>query len=265
MFFGATESALSFKAFGRCSVAITIFMACIVRVNAEFANNKLSEQIITRAPDSLEFPRHYWDPEIRANLLVLEFLRSDWEQLLKVDHHPRDDKKINEEIQYLFSLIRLRDERRDEIKAQHEYSFLPYFFSIVMMNQWSHPRTYELMNFANGVGLIVFAYKQRFNRARPAQLAPGLYPTIVTPGHPSYPSGHAFQSRLVALILAELRPDARSQLIGQADRISINREIAGVHYPSDSTAGKALADQVFILVKRGAHFQALMEQARAEW
>ena len=33
-----------------------------------------------------------------------------------------------------------------------------------------------------------------------------------------------------------------------ADRIARNREVLGLHYPSDSVAGKTLADQTFALM-----------------
>ena len=86
-----------------------------------------------------------------------------------------------------------------------------------------------------------------------------------TPPFPAYPSGHGFQSRLAALVLSELRPDARGPLLAMAQRIGFNREVAGVHYPSDTRAGQSLAEQVFEIARQGKHFQELVAEAKAEW
>lgn len=232
------------------------------RVQAPAADS--GRPLITRDPATLSFPRNYWDPVLRANLLLLEFIKTDWEKRIVLPPPP-NGKKVYEEISYLHSLVTLRTERQEEIKAQADYSFLPFFFPLLMMHQYSHPATYEMANFAYGLGPLVFYYKARFNRARPSQLAPDLAPMIVVPGHPAYPSGHAFQSWLVALVLAEIRPDAREPLMEMATRIGMNREIAGVHYPSDSNAGRDLARQVFDLAKGGKLFQEHLAEAKVEW
>ena len=132
-----------------------------------------------------------------------------------------------------------------------------------MKHQSSHPRTYELMSFGYSFGFITMPFKHRFNRARPSQLSPSLQPMFTVPGHPAYPSGHGFQSWFVALTLSELRPDAREALLAMAQRIGVNREIAGVHYPSDTKAGQSLAEQAFAIAKTGKLFQEHLAEAKA--
>ena len=220
--------------------------------------------LVTRDPSTLSFPRHYWAPEPRSTLLAIEFLKSDWEKVIKLDPPPTG-KAVLDEIRHLHSLIALRAERAEEIKIQNEQNFLPYFFSLVMMHQSSHPRTYELMSFGYSFGFITMPFKHRFNRARPSQLSPSLQPMFTVPGHPAYPSGHGFQSWFVALTLSELRPDAREALLAMAQRIGVNREIAGVHYPSDTKAGQSLAEQAFAIAKTGKLFQEHLAEAKAEW
>jgi hypothetical protein len=221
--------------------------------------------LVTRDPTTLTFQRDYWDPEHRAHLPVIELLQGDWDKRIKLDPPPSGKAQILEEIRYLHSLIGQRDERREEIAAQHASPILPYFFPILMMGQNTHKRTFELLSFTNWMGMIVTVFKNRFNRARPAQLSPSLMPMIVTPGHPAYPSGHGFQSWLGAIALAEVRPDARPALLALAQRIGHNREIAGVHYPSDTKAGQNLADQVLAIAKEGKYFRELLAEAKAEW
>jgi hypothetical protein len=67
-------------------------------------------------------------------------------------------------------------------------------------------------------------------------------PLVATPGHDSWPSGHSTESFAVARVLATLCPDAGPQLRAHAARIAQNREVAGVHFPTDSAAGAVLGD-----------------------
>ena len=115
------------------------------------------------------------------------------------------------------------------------------------------------MHAASLIGLFCVQYwKNRYKRVRPAQLFPGLLPPVATPGHASFPSGHATQAQLVFRCLLQLMS---KKLIGSstqspytiadpaagrlARRIARNREIAGLHYPSDSAGGRYLADKIF--------------------
>src|SRR5260221_3832364 len=105
-----------------------------------------------------------------------------------------------------------------------------------------------------------------FNRPRQSQLSPALLPPIAPPGHASFPSGHATEAYLMALCLEEIMPAAAdtgplppnplpqnpppppvlaSPLERMAQRIARNREVLGLHYPSDSKAGKLLAKRSF--------------------
>ncbi len=47
-------------------------------------------------------------------------------------------------------------------------------------------------------------------------------PLINAPPHPSYPSGHALESHLIALALAEVAPEAAPSLTALARRIGEN-------------------------------------------
>ena len=54
-----------------------------------------------------------------------------------------------------------------------------------------------------------------------------------------------------------------------ARRIARNREVLGLHYPSDSTAGRELGDALFECLTnakgQGASFEKLLDTAREEW
>ena len=51
---------------------------------------------------------------------------------------------------------------------------------------------------------IIMCLKQKYARARPYQIDPGLLVAVDPPGHPAYPSGHSTQLHLIALVIAEL-------------------------------------------------------------
>ena len=104
------------------------------------------------------------------------------------------------------------------------------------------------------VGQMVGMYwKHHFQRARPVQLFPAVMPLILTPPHPSFPNNHSFQSHLIAYTVqaAFEEPVAgamHAQLMALADRIGNNRVVAGVHFPTDTDAGKFLARAMFPLL-----------------
>src|SRR5262249_7015662 len=139
----------------------------------------------------------------------------------------------------------LREERADEILDQ-DASPIPYFAQLLMLSQLAHPNTIKVLEIADAVALVVaMHFKRKFMRGRPQQVCPALVPLIPSPWHPSYPSGHSLESQLIARALASVVPSATDALEALAKRIATNREIAGVHFRSDSDAGKHIALLVF--------------------
>lgn len=93
-------------------------------------------------------------------------------------------------------------------------------------------------------GWFVLREKRRYARARPTQVRPRLGTVLPVPGHPSYPSGHAAQIYAIAEVLGRLVPVCAPAYRRVAAGVAIRREIAGVHFPSDTRAGVLLADRV---------------------
>ena len=91
----------------------------------------------------------------------------------------------------------------------------------------------------------VMHFKHKFDRVRPRALEPQeVKPCIEPPGHPAYPSGHATQAYTFAFLLARKHPERAEHFMKIAHDIATNREWAGVHYASDTVAGKKLAKQL---------------------
>ena len=147
-------------------------------------------------------------------------------------------------------LNRQRPDRAAEILTQMAYS--PSFWAgILPLSPRRTPRTLELM--AASVMFAAFVVQQakvRFNLPRPVALSPRIQPIIETPGFSTYPSGHATQAALVSGLLWQLagpslasdwRASVKGMLDDLAARIGQNREVAGVHFPADTEAGRKLA------------------------
>ena len=83
--------------------------------------------------------------------------------------------------------------------------------------------------------------KRRFARPRPSTVRPDLGTTISNPPHPAYPSGHSTQIHTLAGVLSSIRPACEETYRIFAAGVAFRREIAGVHYPSDTRAGELIA------------------------
>jgi membrane-associated phospholipid phosphatase len=157
-----------------------------------------------------------------------------------------------------------------------------YWYAILGFNRGSHPCTYYVTQGMLKIAQFVAMYhKNHYQRPRPSQLDASLLPEIAVPGHASYPSAHAtesyFLSRcLLAVIDGEFAgappqavipnlADAHSALARLAQRISRNREVLGLHYPSDSEAGRILANHTFGILDNCPNIKRLFQAATQEW
>lgn len=128
------------------------------------------------------------------------------------------------------------------------------------------PKTKALLRHVQiDASVAIFNAKKRFNRARPHQLEPRLRPAIPVPAHPAYPSSHALQGYLVARTLSLLFPRNSEDLMTAGVQIGREREIAGLHYPSDSKASRALGEALFARLQQNERFLAEVEAAKEEW
>ena len=96
---------------------------------------------------------------------------------------------------------------------------------------------------------IVLDLKAKYARTRANDVDPSLKTAIPVPWHKAYPSGHATQSFITALAFANVFPEKSDAFMRLAAKVAINREIAGLHYTSDSDVGAILAEQIWKAVK----------------
>jgi hypothetical protein len=240
------------------------------------------------------FPDRRWSAEWRAWYALSEYVKTGYSAIPPIPWPDPTEKhskgrKLTSEIDDL--VVAARDERADalgEIVAQHD-GFASYFFALLTSEPALYPATNLLVNIASIVATFtVLFYKNgvagRYKpRPRPSHVCPALLPPIPVPGHPSYPSGHATEAHLIALVLNQVfqsndqssqaskagkrEPAMNYDLTALANRIARNREIAGLHYRSDSDAGKKMAADIWRLLQDPGCtvFAKAMTDAQNEW
>ena len=167
------------------------------------------------------------------------------------------------------------NERADalaEILSQSN-EFISYFLNMMTARPGAYPATTKVLSIAGLVGTFVAMYfNNLYGRPRPSQLCPALLPPIEIPGHASFPSGHSTQAHLMALCMNDVFNGLPQQstmvddLWTLADCIARNREIAGLHYPSDTAAGTAFAGWIHNLLnvptQAPTHYQQAVTDAK---
>lgn len=207
----------------------------------------------TPFPDSTYADRD-WSPVWFAWRVLPEYVQLPWK-----NQSPGAPAPAGNELAILANYARFdRADALDEIMSQKD-EFVTEFMGLLAITPSSHPNTYRVMHLANlFAAFTVLYFKGVYRRIRPSQRLPLLRPPIQVPGHASYPSGHATQAHLVAFctttvlpaaMVANSPPSLKTSLVGLADRIARNREIAGLHYPSDTAGGVALATNIFKMIE----------------
>lgn len=80
----------------------------------------------------------------------------------------------------------------------------------------------------------------------------------------SFPSGHAAQGRLIALVLADVLPERRAALRAWGDSLGDGRIVCRVHWPSDVAAGRRIADALHRQLAVRPDYRADAAAARRE-
>jgi acid phosphatase (class A) len=110
--------------------------------------------------------------------------------------------------------------------------------------------------------------KSHYARKRPADAhqKDGVISYIPRYSSFSYPSGHSLRGWLLALVLSELDPAKKNQLILCGARVGSDRIVAGVHYQTDIMASRGLGRLIFNKLKDDPDFVKQLDAAKkAEW
>lgn len=106
-------------------------------------------------------------------------------------------------------------------------------------------RAYAMLSVAQYDAMVAcWAAKYRYQRPAPATQSSLLHPAVSTPGDPVYPCEHAVLAGAAQVVLTALYPDQAARIAALAQEEMDTRLWAGVNYPSDIEAGRALGSEV---------------------
>jgi acid phosphatase (class A) len=105
---------------------------------------------------------------------------------------------------------------------------------------------------------------QRFALKRVCGQAAAPKPEVSPSGGTSYPSGHAVVSWAVALVMVEAQPSGAQAIIARAADYGESRVVCGLHFPSDITAGQAVAAAVVDKLLASEEFRRDFQCAKTE-
>lgn len=227
-----------------------------------------------------------WDADLQAYMHLDKFLgtvtsgwRSTYATVARNSGPPPQELTQNQlggQVLRMLELALEREDRFAEIIDQDDADgAINYWLGMLKIDPARHPATNLMVHVGRRIGEhVAMCLKGDFRSPRPSQLCPAVTPMIDPPVTPSFPAGHAVQSYLISYLLAysfanvagqthlpqHVLPAAnstlavflaqatrpRGPLFDLAGRVSQNRIVAGVHYPVDIRAGRAVATQAFI-------------------
>lgn len=213
-------------------------------------------------PEPLVFDNQWDDFYKRLSTEEPRLVPEGWRELIDVPPPP-DDAFTRVEVEQIIALKSLRDVYQDDISAQLRDVAHPFAIHLQLNTRQRDALNVFWAKVIADITRVHMHYKAKYNRARPRQYSSEIEQSIAPPGHPAYPSGHSTDAHTLALILADIRPEKKTQLLSIARQIAFNREIGGVHYRSDTEAGYLLAQQLVPLLKQDATGGALINDLRA--
>lgn len=139
----------------------------------------------------------------------------------------------------------------------------------VPISQETTPRLYTLLRRTlTDAGLATYRAKTHYQRPRPfmrngqAICTPNDEAKLREDG--SYPSGHTSGGWAWALILSEMAPERRDQLISRGIEYGNSRSICNVHWSSDVEAGRLIGSATVAQLHADPVFRADLKAASAE-
>ncbi|RVA35627.1 phosphatase PAP2 family protein [Mesorhizobium sp. M7D.F.Ca.US.004.03.1.1] len=113
-------------------------------------------------------------------------------------------------------------------------------------------------------GAVVDPAKDVWKRPRPHQLSDLVKPAVKLSSSGSWPSGHATVGTMMGIILSDMVPEKRAEIMARAAEYAHNREVGGIHYASDIEMGRISGSVIAAVLLNRDDFKAEYEVARAE-
>ena len=201
-------------------------------------------------------------PDFPAN--SSEQTRSEIEFLLKLQATARSEEKVKESLAfanvYYDVFVKSTDANYEVMQKNlfHMGRQLPWF------TPQNLPLTAKMMTKVwSDCTYYFWALKFQYNRTRPYMLDARIK-NLNDTKFQAYPSGHASASYMAAFVYQELVPELKDLFVKNAFDMAYSREIIGVHYPSDSEAGRVFARQFVNELLKNEAFQKELVEVKKE-
>ena len=246
---------------------------------------KLSAKSIPDSTDRAQFPldglpaRHALKLKLPPQYLLLpvsDFKLPDFpansstqtkaeiEFLLKLQNTARSDEKVKESLEFanVYYNVFAKPDDADYDKMQQNLFHMGR--QIDRFNPKNLPITAKFMTRVWSDATYYFwALKFQYNRTRPYMIDKRIK-NLDDTNFQAYPSGHASASYVAAYVYQELLPQRKDLFVKNAYDMAYSREILGVHFPSDSEAGRIFARQFVNELLKIPAFKKDLEAAKKE-
>ncbi len=113
-------------------------------------------------------------------------------------------------------------------------------------------------------GSVVDPAKKVWKRPRPYQLSDLVKPAVELSKSGAWPSGHATVGTLMSIVLSDMVPEKRAEIMSRAAAYRENRVIGGVHYRSDIEAGRIAGSVIAAIIMQHEDFKTEYAAAKSE-
>lgn len=191
--------------------------------------------------------KKYQDTVRKDDVFMVTFSESGVLDNLKKMVPPSDDQSVNE-IHDLLNMMKEATPNEIEFAQKSESREIPMYAEF--FNSIGIPTTVEKINeIMDYTNPIMYYFKGYFDRARPQQLANknGIEFEVLidhTADHPSYPSGHYFDSLVIEHVFSKIKPSRKKDISNFCRKMGESRNYVGLHYISDNEFSKVLAKEV---------------------
>ena len=184
------------------------------------------------------------------------FFRQKLEEVITLPPPPKDDMKEALEVERI-----VKARTPEQVQSVRDHDQEPYYaIRKVCEENGLEFHDSEFKQIIKESVPVIKHFKDFYNRARPAEVLSSLNTLpSKTNKTPSYPSGHATQSVILARYVAGKVPQLEKDLMKAAYECGYGRVQAGFHYVSDYDAGNLLGEKMYVLMNKMDYGQEMNE------
>ena len=190
----------------------------------------------------------------------------DWKTIL--GDPPAEGSDV--EKQEIATLLDLQSKRTQQevARCKLEGKVDPFVFADVLGEKFTPravPLTAKLLrDISDDLEPFVSLTKAKWARKRPPIVDPRIQYCVHLETNGSFPSAHAMRGVVWSIILSDIFPAKKTELLARGILMGQDRLIAGMHFPSDVMAGQKLGGAIADKLMTNPAFAATVKAAKAE-